>query len=115
MATEQALETIRNRIDEFGVSEPDIRIQGEKRILIQLPGIKDTKRAKDLIGRTARLNFQLVDENTNIDFALNNTIPPMDEILYQIKEDSENGKIIKVPFLIKKRVLLDAAHLLMQR
>ncbi|OQY02375.1 MAG: protein translocase subunit SecD [Desulfobacteraceae bacterium 4572_130] len=112
MATEQALETIRNRIDEFGVSEPDIRIQGEKRILIQLPGIKDTKRAKDLIGRTARLNFQLVDENRNINFALNNTIPPGDEILYQIKENSENGKITKVPFLIKKRVLLDGSSLI---
>ncbi|MGD8960289.1 MAG: protein translocase subunit SecD, partial [Desulfobacteraceae bacterium] len=42
LATEQALETIRNRIDQFGVSEPDIRIQGEKRILIQLPGVRDT-------------------------------------------------------------------------
>ena len=53
MAVEQALETIRNRIDQFGVSEPDIRNQGEKRILIQLPGITDTQRAKELIGRTA--------------------------------------------------------------
>ncbi|MEA3279741.1 MAG: protein translocase subunit SecD, partial [Thermodesulfobacteriota bacterium] len=53
LATGQALETIRNRIDQFGVSEPDIRLQGDKRILIQLPGIKDTQRAKALIGKTA--------------------------------------------------------------
>jgi len=46
MATDQALETIRNRIDQFGVSEPDIRRQGEKRLLIQLPGIKDTKKSQ---------------------------------------------------------------------
>ena len=59
MAVEQAIETIRNRIDEFGVSEPDIRLQGENRILIQLPGIKDTNRAKNLIGRTALLEFRL--------------------------------------------------------
>jgi len=64
MATEQALETIRNRIDEFGVSEPDIRIQGENRILLQLPGISDPERAKDLIGKTAQLTFQLVNEES---------------------------------------------------
>ena len=52
MAAEQALETIRNRIDQFGVSEPDIRSQGEKRILIQLPGVRDTQRAKNLIGKS---------------------------------------------------------------
>ena len=71
LATEQALETIRNRIDQFGVSEPDIRQQGEKRILIQLPGIKDTKRAKDLIGRTALLEFKLLDETHDLNAALN--------------------------------------------
>ena len=47
LAVDQALETIRNRIDQFGVSEPDIRIQGEDRILIQLPGLKDPQRAKE--------------------------------------------------------------------
>ncbi len=62
MATAQALETIRNRIDEFGVSEPDIRIQGHNRILLQLPGVTDPDRAKSLIGKTAQLTFQLVDE-----------------------------------------------------
>ncbi len=60
LAVGQALETIRNRIDQFGVSEPDIRRQGERRLLIQLPGVKDTDRAKELIGRTAQLEFKLL-------------------------------------------------------
>ncbi|MBL6967635.1 MAG: protein translocase subunit SecD, partial [Desulfobacteraceae bacterium] len=62
MAVDQALETIRNRIDQFGVSEPDIRPQEDSRLLIQLPGIKDPKRAIALIGKTALLEFKLVDE-----------------------------------------------------
>lgn len=56
----QAIEVIRNRIDEFGVSEPSIAAQGSDRILVQLPGIKDAQRAKDLINRTARLDFRVV-------------------------------------------------------
>ncbi|MBF0469526.1 MAG: protein translocase subunit SecD, partial [Desulfamplus sp.] len=107
MATEQALETIRNRIDEFGVSEPDIRIQGEDRIQIQLPGVKDTKRAKALIGKTARLNFQLVDENADPEAAVKGNIPPGDELLYEMKENRITGASTKIPFLIQKRVLLD--------
>ncbi len=111
MATEQALETIRNRIDEFGVSEPDIRIQGADRIQIQLPGISDTQRAKDLIGRTARLNFQLVDESGDVETALKGTPPPGVEVLYQLKEDKQTGSTTRVPFLIKKTVLLDGSSL----
>lgn len=59
---DQSIEVIRNRIDEFGVSEPVIAAQGENRILVQLPGIEDSARAKDLINRTARLQFMLVSE-----------------------------------------------------
>ena len=62
-AIKQSIEVIRNRIDEFGVSEPLISAQGEDRILVQLPGIEDSKRAKDLIQRTARLDLAIVDEN----------------------------------------------------
>ncbi len=111
MATEQALETIRNRIDEFGVSEPDIRIQGENRILIQLPGVTDTERAKELIGRTARLTFQLVDEDGDLNAALKGDVPPGDVVLYQIKKDYRTGMTSKIPYLIKKRVLLDGSCL----
>ncbi len=111
MATEQALETIRNRIDAFGVSEPDIRIQGKNRILIQLPGITDTKRAKELIGKTARLTFQLVDEDGDVNAAINGTPPPGDVVLYQTKKNYRTGLTSKIPFLIKKRVLLDGSSL----
>jgi preprotein translocase subunit SecD len=111
MATEQALETIRNRIDEFGVSEPDIRIQGKNRILLQLPGIKDPDRAKDLIGKTAQLTFQIVDDEADVGSALNGTPPVGDEILYQTKYEAGSSVPIKTPFLIKKRVLLDGSLL----
>lgn len=57
---EQAIATIRNRIDEFGVAEPSITAQGSDRILVQLPGIQDASQAKDLINRTARLDFMMV-------------------------------------------------------
>ncbi len=62
---DQAIEVIRNRIDEFGVSEPSIAAQGEDRILVQLPGIEDSARAKELINKTARLDFRIVSEEMN--------------------------------------------------
>jgi preprotein translocase subunit SecD len=111
MAVDQALETIRNRIDQFGVSEPDIRRQGEKRILIQLPGIKDTQRAKDLIGKTALLEFKLVDDTHDIDKALKGDIPVSSELLYREVVDKETLRELKTPFLIKKRALLTGAYL----
>lgn len=63
----QGLETIRNRIDEFGVSEPSIQRKGNDRIVVQLPGIKDPKRAIALIGQTAQLEFRMVDKKAPID------------------------------------------------
>ena len=111
LAAEQALETIRNRIDQFGVSEPDIRTQGEKRILIQLPGIKDTKRAKELIGKTALLEFKLLDEAGDISAALKGNVPPGTELLYETKEDPSTNRTTKTPYLVKKRALLTGAYL----
>ncbi|MBU1864394.1 MAG: protein translocase subunit SecD [Candidatus Omnitrophica bacterium] len=63
-AVARAVEVIRNRIDEFGVREPSIQPQGVDKIIIQLPGITDRKRALDIIGRTAHLEFRLVAENS---------------------------------------------------
>ncbi len=111
LAVDQALETIRNRIDQFGVSEPDIRRQGLNRILIQLPGIKDTQRAKDLIGKTALLEFKLVDATQSIDSALKGSLPPGREILYRIDVDPETQRTTKIPFLLKKRTMLDGSYL----
>ncbi len=62
-APQRALEVIRNRIDQFGVLEPVIQLQGKDRILVQLPGITDRARAKDIIGKTAHLEFRLVVED----------------------------------------------------
>ncbi len=61
-AIDQSLETIRNRIDQFGVAEPSIQRQGDSDIVVQLPGVQDPQRAKELIGRTAVLEFKLVAE-----------------------------------------------------
>ena len=68
-AVDQSLETIRNRIDQFGVSEPVIQREGQQEILIQLPGIQDPERAKEIIGKTALLEFKLVDDTVNVEEA----------------------------------------------
>jgi preprotein translocase subunit SecD len=60
----QSIEVIRNRIDEFGVSEPSITSQGSDRIVVELPGVKEVERAKDLIGRTAKLEFKIADDKS---------------------------------------------------
>src|SRR4030043_432284 len=88
-AIRQGLETIRNRIDQFGVSEPVIAPQGENQILIQRPGVKDPQRAIELIGRTAMLEFKLVDDENSLEEALKGNLPPGDETLYQKVTDKE--------------------------
>jgi preprotein translocase subunit SecD len=105
-AIDQALETIRNRIDQFGVSEPEITLQGTDRILIQLPGIKDPQRAINLIGRTALLEFKLVDEEGNIDEALRGNVPEGDIILYHRSVDPKTGGVKKIPYLLKEKTLM---------
>ncbi|MDP8221136.1 MAG: protein translocase subunit SecD, partial [Candidatus Stygibacter frigidus] len=70
-AVKTALEIIRNRIDQFGVSEPSIQPIGENRILIQLPGLKNFNRAKELIGKTALLEFKLVAEQDQVEEVYN--------------------------------------------
>jgi len=105
-AVDQALETIRNRVDQFGVSEPEIVPQREDRILIQLPGIKDPQRAIELIGKTAILEFKLVDEEHSLDEALKGRMPPGSKILYMVEKDRETNRIRKTPILLKKKTLL---------
>ena len=105
-AVDQSLETIRNRIDQFGVSEPIIQKEGEKNILVQLPGIKDIKRAKNLIGKTALLEFKLVDEGYSIEDALGGNIPSGDEVLYQRVVDRETERVVNKPYLLKEKTLM---------
>ena len=111
MATDQALETIRNRIDQFGVSEPDIRPQENYRILVQLPGIKDPERAIQLIGKTARLEFKLLDEENSLEEAIKGNIPPGREILYEASVDPKTGRRTKIPYLLKRRTLLTGEYI----
>jgi len=64
-AIDQNVTALRNRIDELGVAEPIVQRQGEKRIVVQLPGVQDTARAKRILGRTATLEVKLVDVSIN--------------------------------------------------
>jgi len=121
-STDQALETIRNRIDQFGVSEPTIHRQGENEIVVQLPGVKDPKRAIDLIGRTAQLEFKIVDDEANIAAELPasvlpgeeealmrqiaDRVPEGDEILFEKKVNKETGAVRKLPVLLKKQAVI---------
>jgi preprotein translocase subunit SecD len=121
-AINQALETIRNRIDQFGVAEPLIQRQGLKQIVVQLPGIKEPKRAKALIKETALLEFKMLDEDSKLAMELPqripkgkeeeilkqfaDRIPQSDEILFERMVDKETGREFRTPYLIKKRVML---------
>jgi len=104
-AVDQAIEVVRNRIDALGTTEPVIVKQGEHRILVQIPGYEDTARAKSLIGRTAQLEFKLVDEKGDLDKALAGQIPPGDIIMYG-EVENRGGKTFRQPYLLKKRTEL---------
>jgi len=111
LTVEHSLETIRNRVDQFGVAEPEIIPEGDNRILIQLPGVKDPERAKNLIGKTALLEFKIVDEENSLDEALRGNIPEGDVIAYGTREDKSSGQRGQVPYLLKNRTLLTGASL----
>ena len=100
-AMDQALETIRNRIDQLGVRETTVAKEGDNEILVQLPGIQDPERAKELIGKTAVLEFKLVDDTNNVQDAIKNGPPAGDEILYGT---SESGG--REPYLVESPVLM---------
>src|SRR6266571_4152885 len=121
-AISQALETVRNRIDQFGVSEPLIQQQGLRQIVVQLPGVKDPGRAKALIKNTALLEFKMLDEDHKVARELPSRvpagkeeevlkefgpqIPPEDEILFERHVDKQTGRVTKTPYLVKKRAVL---------
>ncbi len=121
-AVDQALETIRNRIDQFGVSEPTIHRQADNEIVVQLPGVKDPRRAIELVGRTAQLEFKIVDDESPVAAQLPATvapgdeektlaqfadkIPADDEILFEKRVNKETGVATKIPLLLKKQAAL---------
>jgi preprotein translocase subunit SecD len=105
-ATSQALETIRNRIDKFGVSEPLIQRQGESEIVIQLPGLKDPQRAINLIGKTAMLEFRLLADQNGLVQALQGAAPLGTELMYLRGLNPQTGEMEAVPYLVRKEAIL---------
>jgi preprotein translocase subunit SecD len=110
-AVRQGLETIRNRVDQFGVAEPTITRQGADQILIQLPGIQDPARAKALIGKTALLEFKMLDDQTSVEQAQAGQLPETSELLYGREVDKQTKVERKVPYVVQKRTLLTGAEL----
>ncbi|UCF88428.1 MAG: protein translocase subunit SecD [bacterium] len=100
-AVVQAVETIRSRVDEFGVTEPTILRQGENRILLQLPGVEDPQRAISLVKRTAVLKFMIVDEGASPE-----AVPPGDVLLYSKEYDPASRQIQRIPYVLEDRILL---------
>ncbi len=102
-AIKQSLEIVRKRIDESGTKEPLIQRSGKKRILLQLPGVKNPERIKDLLGKTAKLTFHIVDnDNTS---ALQNNLAPFGKIIVPDMYD-ENTK-----YLLDKRAVVGGENL----
>lgn len=126
-AIEQALETIRNRVDQFGVSEPTIHRQAKYELVIQLPGVKDAQRAIDLVGKTAILEFKLLDDESPVAAQLPGSIPSEqedeiisqyadqipdgDEIMFGKVRDKETGIETKLVYLVKKQGLMTGEFL----
>ncbi|MDR1577843.1 MAG: protein translocase subunit SecD [Deltaproteobacteria bacterium] len=107
LTSRQALETIRNRVDMFGVAEPDIRPQGPDRVVIQLPGLANPQEAVELIGKTAVLEFKLVDNGSvSAEEALKNGPPPGTIILYERRLDPVTKLETKIPILLQRQTLL---------
>nr|WP_320011389.1 protein translocase subunit SecD [uncultured Desulfobulbus sp.] len=129
-AVNQSLEIIRNRIDQFGVSEPVVVRQGENQIVVQLPGVKDPKRAMSLIGQTAQLEFKLVADTSSINLgqliaeakdaaqwqegesrkqlnlALQNRLPQGTEIYFERVINEQTKRETKVPILLESPILM---------
>jgi preprotein translocase subunit SecD len=110
-AVRQVLETIRNRIDQFGVAEPSIQQQGDNRILVQLPGVDDPQRAKALLGKTALLEFKLLDDKADPEGAVKGTVPEGDELLYQRRVEKDTKQERKIPYVVQKKVFLTGSDL----
>src|SRR6202030_4204229 len=99
-AVEQSIEIIRRRIDETGTKEPTIQRQGQDRILVELPGVDNPQRIKELLGRTAKLTFQLVDGGVSVDEARRGRLPPGDEI--PPAEEGRGNRAGATAYVVKK-------------
>ncbi len=97
-ALAQNITTLRNRVNELGVSEPVIQQQGDNRIVVQLPGVQDTAQAKEILGTTATLEYRKVDTQHDVQSALDGRVPVGSKLYYE--------RDTKVPVLLKRRVII---------
>ncbi len=103
-SVEQSIQIVERRVNELGTVEPLIQRQGLDRILVQVPGLQDPTRLKELLGKTAKLDFRMVDSSVPPEQAAQGRVPPEDELLMSASSP-------KVPYLIKKQVLVSGADL----
>ena len=101
-ALQQNITTLRNRINELGVAEPVIQQQGDRRIVVQLPGVQDTARAKEILGATATLEFRLVEERGDANRAMQTGYAPHGALLYQFRDSR--------PILLKRSVIVSGEN-----
>ena len=101
-ALEQNITIIRNRVNELGVAEPLVQRQGAERIVVELPGIQDTARAKEILGATATLEFRQVDDSADLASAAAGRVPPNSQLY-----SDRNGR----PVVLQKRVILTGNHI----
>src|ERR1700747_1808391 len=96
---EQSIQIVERRINQLGTVEPVIQRQGSDRILVQVPGLQDPTRLKDLLGKTAKMEFRLVDSSVPPDQAQQGNLPPESELLM-------SASAPKTPYVVKKQVLV---------
>jgi preprotein translocase subunit SecD len=102
-ALQQNITTLRNRVNELGVAEPIIQQQGADRVVVQLPGVQDTAKAKDILGRTATLEIRMVDEEHDVMAAVQSGQVPFGTELYTERKG--------LPLLVKKGVVLTGDYI----
>ena len=99
-SVEQSIQIIERRVNELGTVEPIIQRQGVDRVLVQVPGLQDPQRLKDLLGKTAQLTFRMVDLTVTPDQALQGTVPPESDLLYGTAAENRQ------PYVIERRVVV---------
>jgi SecD/SecF fusion protein len=104
----QSIEVVRRRIDQLGTKEPAIERQGDDRIVVQVPGLSDPERLIALLGTTAKMTFQLVDQSANVDEARRGIIPIGDELLYG---DNPHKGQPPIPYVLEKRIMVSGDRL----
>jgi preprotein translocase subunit SecD len=113
LAVRQSLETIRNRVDQFGVTEPHIVPEGDRRIVVELPGIKDPQRAINLIGKTALLELKAVDTTLSpVDVEQGKVkLPPELQLLYQREVDENKQVVSRRPIIVQRQPIITGSSL----